>query len=50
MHSECGGAAKRLLALLILCRLALNGLDVVYSNVGRDFISSVDDSLLSPRF
>jgi putative ATP-binding cassette transporter len=49
MHSGCGGAAKRLFALLILCMLALNGLNVVNSYVGRDFISSVESRDM-PRF
>jgi putative ATP-binding cassette transporter len=49
MRSERGGAAKRLFALLIMCMLALNGLNVVNSYVGRDFISSVESRDM-PRF
>lgn len=47
--SEAGGAAKRLLALLLVCMLAINGLNVINSYVGRDFISSVESRDM-PRF
>lgn len=47
--SEAGGAAKRLFALLLICMLAINGLNVVNSYVGRDFISSVESRDM-PRF
>lgn len=47
--SEAGGMAKKLFALLIACMLALNGLNVVNSYVGRDFISSVESRDM-PRF
>jgi putative ATP-binding cassette transporter len=47
--SVAGGAAKRLFALLIMSMLAINGLNVVNSYVGRDFISSVESRDM-PRF
>lgn len=47
--SEEGGRAKRLFALLIVAMLGLNGLNVVNSYVGRDFITSVENRNL-PRF
>lgn len=47
--SEDGVAAKRLFALLIFSMLAINGLNVVNSYVGRDFISSVESRDM-PRF
>lgn len=47
--SEEGGRAKKLFALLIVSMLALNGLNVVNSYVGRDFITSVESRDM-PRF
>lgn len=40
--SEAGGAAKHLFALLLVCLLVINGLNVVDGYVGCDFMSSVE--------
>lgn len=48
-RSEAVGPGKRLFALLVCCMLAINGLNVVNSFVGRDFISSVESRDM-PRF
>jgi putative ATP-binding cassette transporter len=46
---EASRKAKRLFALLLVCMLVLNGLNVLNSYVGRDFISSVESRNM-PRF
>lgn len=47
--SEVGRPAKRHFALLLACMLGINGLNVLNSYVGRDFISSVESRDM-PRF
>jgi putative ATP-binding cassette transporter len=46
---EASGKARRLFTLLLVCMLVLNGLNVLNSYVGRDFISSVESRNM-PRF
>ncbi len=41
LHSEVGGKAKGFLALLIALLLAINGLNVLNSYVGRDFMTAI---------
>ncbi len=42
IKSPLGGRAKLILALLLLLMLAINGMNVVNSYVGRDFMSSIE--------
>lgn len=48
-RSEASGRAKSLFTLLLICMFVLNGLNVLNSYVGRDFISSVESRNM-PRF
>jgi ABC-type uncharacterized transport system fused permease/ATPase subunit len=41
LTSEVKGRARTLFALLFLCALAVNGLNVVNSYVGRDFMTAI---------
>src|SRR5579864_162287 len=45
--SEVGGRARGLLALLILLLLSINGLNVLNSYVGRDFMTALEERGLS---
>lgn len=47
--SDVGRPAKRQFSLLLACMLGINGLNVLNSYVGRDFISSVESRDM-PRF
>jgi len=43
LTSEVGGKAKGLLALLVVLLLAISGLNVLNSYVGRDFMTAIED-------
>jgi putative ATP-binding cassette transporter len=47
MHSEVGGRAKLLFGALLALLLAINGLNVVNSYVGRDFMTAIEQRSMS---